>query len=93
MWSFRQLRYIEDCQECVEIILMQENISVFREILLSLNRTDGLEVVQELGSSLNNRASRYLESVANPVGCFHKILSRYTSNNNKKRRLNSAEVE
>jgi len=93
MWSLRQLRSIEDCQESVDVILAQENISVFRPILSSLTRTDGLEAVQKLGSSLKDRASHDLEPVANPVGYFHKILSRYTSNNNKKRRLNSAEAE
>lgn len=93
MSSLKQLRSIPDCQECVDEILAQENISVFRPILSSLTRSDGLEAVQKLGSSLQDRASRNLESVANPVGYFHKILSRYTQNNNKRRRFNNAETE
>ena len=76
MWRLRQLRSIEDCQECVDVILMQENISVFRANVSSLTRTNGLEAVQKLESSLKDRASRDLEYFSNPVEYFHKNFSR-----------------
>jgi len=97
--SLKQLGSMQDCRDSVSQILAQENIAELQPILSSLSRLDGLEAVQKLGSSLKDRATRDLDPIHDPVGYFHKILSRYTPvndntnrRNNKKRRLNDGRV-
>lgn len=95
MQSLRQLASIQECRDSVSQILSHENISDLQPILSSLSRLDGLEAVQKLGNSLKDRASRDLDPIHDPVGYFHKILSRYTPVNDtvhrrdhKRRRVN-----
>lgn len=70
------LRQLEDIlgESVLEQLVTNDRI---RAQLSGMTRSDGMEAVQKLGDSIAKRQSADLDPIADPVGYFLRILSRY----------------